>query len=77
LQFQVQKRDTERAEVQPEFERVGDDMIIGSTVWLDDDGRRHERYQVITLRDGKIADMQGCSSLREAQRFARRRSVST
>jgi hypothetical protein len=30
------------------------------------------RYQVLTFRDGKIVDMQGCSSRREAERFARR-----
>jgi hypothetical protein len=43
-------------------------------VWQDDDGRRHERFQVLTLRDGKIADLQGCKSRREAERFARSRS---
>jgi len=35
--------------------------------------RVKERYQVLTLRDGKIVDMQGCTSRREAERFARRR----
>ncbi len=59
--------------VQPEFTQVGDDVIIGSTQWRDGKGRRHERYQVLTLRDGKIADMQGCRSRGEAERFARRR----
>jgi hypothetical protein len=34
------------------------------------DGIRHERYQVLTLRDGKIIDMQGCASRRAAERFA-------
>jgi len=34
------------------------------------DGRAQERFQVITLRDGKIADMQGCASRRQAERFA-------
>jgi hypothetical protein len=62
--------------VQPEFVQVGDDTIIGSTQWLGADGRRQERFQVITLREGKIADMQGCSSRREAERFARRHSRS-
>jgi hypothetical protein len=52
--------------------RVGDDRIIGSTVWLDDDGRRVERFQVLTIRDGKITDMQGFASRRQAERFARR-----
>jgi hypothetical protein len=31
-----------------------------------------ERFQVITVRDGKIVDLQGCASLRAAERFARR-----
>jgi hypothetical protein len=76
LKFQVQKQGSQRSEVQPEFEQVGDDVVIGSTQWLDGDGRRQERFQVITLREGKIADMQGCASRREAERFARRRSAS-
>jgi len=59
--------------VQPEFIQVGD-KIIGSTTWLEADGRRQERYQVLTLREGKIVDMQGCTSRRQAERFARRQS---
>lgn len=58
--------------VQPEFTQIGD-KIIGSTVWRDDEGRDVERYQVLTIRDGKIADMQGCRTREEAERFARRR----
>jgi hypothetical protein len=58
--------------VQPEFSRVGDNKIIGSTQWTGADGIRHESYQVLTLRGGKIIDMQGCASRREAERFARR-----
>ena len=76
MRFQIQKRGGRRLEVQPEFVQVGDDKIIGSTQWLGADGRRQERFQVITLREGKIADMQGCSSRREAERFARRHSPS-
>jgi len=76
LRFQIQKRGGRRLEVQPEFVRVGDDTIIGSTQWLGADGRRQERFQVITLREGKIADMQGCSSRRDAERYARRHSPS-
>ena len=76
MRFQIQKRGGRRLEVQPEFARVGDDKIIGSTQWLGADGRRQERFQVITLREGKIADMQGCSSRREAERYARRHSPS-
>jgi hypothetical protein len=71
LAFQIEKRSSP-TRVQPEFIRVGDDRIIGSTAWLNDDGRRVERYQVLTIRDGKIADMQGFASRRQAERFARR-----
>ena len=56
--------------------RVGDDTIIGSTQWLGADGRRQERFQVIPLPEGKIADMQSFSSRREAERYARRHSPS-
>ena len=61
-------------DVQPEFTLVGDDTVIGSTRWLDPEGETHERFQVITMRDGKIVDLQGCRSRREAERFARRRT---
>jgi hypothetical protein len=44
LTFQIRKRDESRVEVRPEFTRVGDHTIIGSTSWLGADGRRHERY---------------------------------
>ena len=57
---------------QPEFTRVGDNVIIGSANWLDG-GRRHERYQVLTLRDGKIVDMQSCATRQQAERLVRRR----
>ena len=77
MTLQIQKRGEGLIEVQPEFEHVGDDVIIGSTRLLGVDGRPRERFQVITLRDGKIADMQGCASRREAERFARRRSRSS
>jgi hypothetical protein len=70
LRFQFQNRDSRAPRVQPEFTRVGDDKIIGSTVWRDDDGERIERYQVLTIRDGRIADLQGFSSRRQAERFA-------
>jgi len=69
LKFQIKKRGEQRIEIQPEFSQVGD-KLIGSTQWLGDDGRRHERFQVLTVRDGKIVDMQGCASRREAERFA-------
>jgi hypothetical protein len=72
LEHQIRKRDGP-PQVQPKFVQVGDDRIIGSTAWAAADGRRHERYQVLTVRNGKIADIQGCASRRAAERFARRR----
>jgi hypothetical protein len=66
LAFQTEKRGRP-VEVQPEFTLIGDDKIIGSTHWADE-----ERFQVLTIRDGKIVDMQGCRTRREAERFARR-----
>ena len=56
--------------MQPEFTQIGD-KIIGSTHWLVADGPRVERYQVLTVREGKIVDLQGCTSRRQAERFAR------
>ena len=47
--------------VRPDFRQVGDDRIIGSGEWLGGDGIRHESYQVLTLRNGQIVDMQGCT----------------
>jgi hypothetical protein len=73
LSFQIRKRGEPQIDVKPEFTRVGDNVIVGSAAWLGADGRRHERFQVITLRDGKIADMQGCRSRGEAERVARQR----
>jgi hypothetical protein len=70
LRFQIQKRGEHRLQVQAGFTEVGPDKVIGSTVWLGADGARRERFQVLTLRDGKIVDMQGCTSRRAAERFA-------
>jgi hypothetical protein len=72
LRFQIQKRGERRIAVQPAFEQAGDDVIIASTSWLAADGRTQQRFQVITTRGGKIADIQGCTSRRHAERFARR-----
>jgi len=74
LSFQITKRAGRPIEVRPEFTQFGDDVVLGSTQWLDEDGTKRERYQVLTLRDGKIVDMQGCKTRREAERFARRQA---
>jgi hypothetical protein len=73
LALQIKKRGGRQIEIPLEFTQADDKTIIGSSHWLGADGTRHERYQVLTLRDGKIVDMQGCASRREAERFARRR----
>jgi hypothetical protein len=73
LRFQINKRGGRSPQVQPEFTQFGD-KIIGSTIWRDDDGADVERYQVLTIRDGKISDLQGCRTRTEAERFAKRRS---
>ena len=72
MRHQIRKRAANRLQVRPEFTQVGDDRIIGSSEWMGTDGRRQVRYQVLTLRDGKIVDMQGCATRREAERFAHR-----
>jgi len=55
------------------FARVRDDKVIGTAQMRGDDGRPRERNPVvITFRDGKIVDMQGCASRIEAEQFARR-----
>jgi hypothetical protein len=75
LRFQIGKRGARGPSIEPEFTAVGDDRIIGSTVWRDEDGKHVERFQVLTVRCGKIVDLQGCETRREAERFARRRAV--
>jgi hypothetical protein len=55
------------------FARVGDDKVIGTAQLRDGDGKRRGRNPVvITFRDDKIVDMQGCATRIEAEQFARR-----
>ena len=72
MQSQIERRGLHGFEMRPKFASVDDDTIIGSSEWNDAQGRRHERYQVLTIRDGQIADMQVCGSWRQAKRFAKR-----
>jgi hypothetical protein len=74
LTFQIQKHAGKPPSVSSEFTRVGDDKVISSSTWSDDQGNQVVRYQVITFREGKIIDMQGFPSRREAERFSRRPS---
>jgi hypothetical protein len=69
LEFGIKKQDGGTF-AQPVFTSVGEDRVIGRALWLGDEPG--ERYEVLTIRDGKIVDMQGCRTKREAERFARR-----
>ena len=59
-------------DLHPEFAQIGANKLIGTSSWLGQDGKQHQRYQVLTLRGDKIADMQDCTSMRHAEQFARR-----
>lgn len=46
----------------------GDRIMLGSS-WQGEEGRPAERFfQVVTMRDGKIVDIKGCKSHKEALR---------
>jgi hypothetical protein len=76
LQLQIEKQRRGRLALRPDFRWIGDDKIIASTRWTGEDGHNVARFQVITIRNGKIVDMQGCASRRSAERFARRHTLS-
>jgi ketosteroid isomerase-like protein len=57
-----------------EVESVGDRVVVGGS-WTGSDGPAEPEqrfFQVFTVRDGRIVDIQGCTSLRDARRYARR-----
>jgi hypothetical protein len=68
----MRKRGGQAPIVKPEFEWVADDAILGSTIWTNDDGTHVERFQVLQFRDGKIADMQGFATRRQADRYCQK-----
>jgi hypothetical protein len=72
----IDKLGSHLLEMRPKLAQIHDDTIIGSSSWVNADGRREQRYQVLTIRDGKIADLQVCGTWRQAKRFARRRARS-
>ena len=59
-----------------QVDQVGDCVVVGGR-WTMEDGS-HETagrfYQVLTIRRGRIVDIQGCTSRRAAMRYARRAS---
>jgi hypothetical protein len=77
LASRISERAGRRLEARTDFIRAGADKIIGTTVLLDERGRRQERYGVLTLRNGRIVEMQGCRSRRAAERFARQTAGAT
>ena len=72
MEFQIEKQG--RFLFEPTFTELGD-KLVGSSSWTDPRGRRQERHAVLTIRDGKIADMQVCGSWRQARRFAHRAQI--
>jgi hypothetical protein len=66
LKFQATKHEGRPPEIRSEHTTVGEDKIIGSTLWVGADGRRQERYHVLTVRDGNIV------ASRAARRGAKR-----
>jgi ketosteroid isomerase-like protein len=57
-----------------QVEQVGDRLVVGGR-WTMEDGSQETAgrfFQVLTVRDGRIVDMQGCTSRRAALRYARR-----
>lgn len=56
-----------------QVEQVGDRVVIAGR-WSAQDGhqsRARRFFQVLTVRDGKIVDIQGCNSRRAARAYAR------
>ncbi len=71
MQFQLNKRGRRPPQITAEFTQVGD-KVIASAPWGPPGDRRQDRFMVFTFSQGKIVDMQGFASRREAERFANR-----
>jgi ketosteroid isomerase-like protein len=57
-----------------QLEQVGDRLVLGGR-WTTDGGSDEEAgrfFQVLTVRNGRIVDIQGCRSHRAALRYLRR-----
>lgn len=73
MQTQIDKKALHGFEIRPKkFTQIGEDKILGSADWFEEGMGRQERYVVLTVSGGKIADMQVCGSKRQAKRFAKR-----
>lgn len=73
MRYGIEAREGNPFVGEPTLTQLGDDTVIGSWTAPAADGTEREMFQVLTFRDGKIVDMQDCSSRADAERFARRR----
>jgi hypothetical protein len=71
LQFAISKRGDQGVGAEPEFVQIGN-KIIGSSRWVGAYSNTRERCVLLTVEAGRIVDMQGGRSRREAERLARR-----
>jgi ketosteroid isomerase-like protein len=77
LQLQVTKgrqRPGTNAFALEQVDQIGDRVVVGGRWTMHDDSRQDAGrfFQVLTVRDGRIVDIQGCRGRREATRIARR-----
>ena len=66
-------RPSTKAFMLEQIEQVGNRVVVGGR-WTMKDGSRETAgrfFQVLTMRDGRIIDIQGCTSQRAAMRYAR------
>ena len=68
--FQLNQRGGLPLQSTPTFTEIGD-KIIARALWGASNDQRAEHFMVFTTHAGKIIDMQGFTSERAAQRFAR------
>ena len=47
--------------------------MLATARWVDREGKPREFFQVVTVENGRIVDIQDCRDERTARRFAERR----
>lgn len=76
MQYAIERKATGRFRLPQEYEELDGGMVLAHSEWDVPEGGSESRHIVLTLREGRIADMQGFATRREALRFARRRRSS-
>jgi ketosteroid isomerase-like protein len=71
LQARLHKHPFTQIRTAPVFEQFGD-TVLATSPWVGAEGRQQDRFMVLTVRDGKIMNMRGFTSRRQAERCARR-----